>query len=217
MTNTQAHAKRELDILLNQTPDAVIRDFVPEILALCEVFGKSGQSGGSYSFVANVLGETIKKLCKFDVISPLTGDDTEWNDVGHYGDDDTFQNNRNSAVFKQSKDGKPYFLDAIVWRGQYDWDKGTDRWNDTYTGRATLNGETYYSRQYIKDFPFTPKTFYVDVIKEVLPEDWTEEPFIEWDYKDEVTGERKTEKYRNVIKDPKQLEEIFKHYESNKD
>ena len=212
MTNTQLHAKRELDILLKQTPDSVIRDFIPEILQICESFGKSGQSGGSYSFVANALAETIKKLCKQETISPLTGEDYEWYDVGSYGDDYTFQNARDSAVFKQGIDGEPYYINAIIWRGQYDWDKGTDRREDYYTGSAWLGNKIYRSRQFIKEVPFIPKKFYIDVEKEILPEDWTEEPFIEWDYTCEISGERKTEKYRNIIKDPKQLEEVFKYY-----
>ena len=63
MTNTQSHAKRELDILIKTTPDAIIRHFIPEILALCEVFGNSGQSGGSAPYTAGALTDAIKKLC----------------------------------------------------------------------------------------------------------------------------------------------------------
>jgi hypothetical protein len=54
MTNTQSHAKRELEILFKTTPDAIIREFETEILALCEKFGQSGQSGGSAPFTAGV-------------------------------------------------------------------------------------------------------------------------------------------------------------------
>lgn len=215
MTNTQRHAERELEILFKSTPDAIVKPFKKEILDICEAFGKSGQSGGSAPYIARALSETIRKLCLQETIAPITGEEHEWNDVSARGDGrDTYQNNRQSAIFKEGKEGKPYYLDAIIWRGQYDWDKGTDKWNDTYSGSASYNGETFLSRQHIKKFPFEPITFYIDVVREILPEDWTEEPFIEWDYY-EGEGEnkvRKTEKYRNIIKDPEQLKEVFEYY-----
>ena len=60
MTNTQSHAKRELDILIKSTPDAIIRDFVPELLALCEAFGNSGQSGGSDPFTPDEKSNAVE-------------------------------------------------------------------------------------------------------------------------------------------------------------
>ena len=47
MTNTQKFAQKELDILAATVPDAIVTPFAKEILALCEAFGNSGQSGGS--------------------------------------------------------------------------------------------------------------------------------------------------------------------------
>ena len=47
MTNTQKFAQQELDILAATVPDAIVTPFAKEILALCEAFGNSGQSGGS--------------------------------------------------------------------------------------------------------------------------------------------------------------------------
>ena len=43
MTNTQAHAKKELEILKKTVKDPIITPFTKEILALCEAVGKSGQ------------------------------------------------------------------------------------------------------------------------------------------------------------------------------
>jgi hypothetical protein len=60
----------------------------------------------------------------------------------------------------------------------------------TYTGGANHNGERILSRQEIKKFPFEPKSFVVDVDEEeVAPDDWVLH-----------------------VKDPKQLEEVFKYY-----
>lgn len=153
MSNLINHARRELQALgydLNEKegPNKWIQENVIELL---EVFGKQGHSGFSAPYCINM----FKKLALFEPLSPITGNDDEWNEVG----DATFQNKRCSAVFKQGKDGKPYYIDAIVWRTQ----NGT-------TWHGTADGIT--SRQYIK-FPFIPKTFCVDVIEhEVAPDDW---------------------------------------------
>lgn len=194
MTNTQSHAKRELDILFKITPDAIIREFEPEILALCEAFGKSGQSGGSAPYVSSAILQAVKKLMMFETLAPLTGEDEEWTDVTSYNNGEPmFQNNRDSRVFKDGKEGKAYFIDAII--------KKTQNGN-CWSGRFWLSKEDYLtgdknlmvsSIAYIKSFPFTPKTFYIDVIEEeVAPDDW--------------------EMY---LKDPKQLEEVYEYYNKN--
>lgn len=214
-TNTAKFAQRELEILSASCPDKnnrpIIEPFKDEILALCERFGKSGQSGGSAPFTASALSKAIKTLCLQEPICPVTGIDTEWVDVSSMGDGQEmrYQNSRCSALFKNN-DGTCYYLDAIIWKEEH---------GGCYSGRgSTKDGEVFYSRQFIKSFPFTPKTFYIDVVKEILPSDWTEEPFIEWDYYDtnefEKTGKKKwiTEKYRNVIKNKKQLDRVFKYY-----
>lgn len=172
MTNTQSHAQRELDILLKTTPDAIIRHFIPEILALCEAFGNSGQSGGSAPLTARALADVIKALCLHRPIVPLTGEDTEWNEIS----DGVFQNNRCSAVFKENSG--VYYLDAIIWKTQ----KGTTWTGDTKDGIR--------SRQFIKSFPFKPKTFYIDVIEHEVGKD-------NWEFE---------------IKDKEQLKEVAEYY-----
>jgi len=153
--NTLNHAKRELDILIKTTPDAIVRDFVPEILAICKKFGESGQSGGSAPYTASALSQTIKKLCLQNMISPLMGIDKEWNDTMS---NNVLQNNRQSDVFKEKETGKCYYLDAIIWKTQS---------GSTWSGTA----ENITSRQYIKAFPFISKTFYIDTIEEEISKD----------------------------------------------
>lgn len=191
MNNTKTHAERELDILLKTTPDAIIRDFVPEILAVCEAFNNSGQSGGSAPYTAGALSQAIKKLCLYQIIAPLTGEDDEWS-VSFSGDV-TMQNKRLSSVFKGG-DGRAYYLNAIVWEGPDEW--------DTFTG--TMN--RMMSRQYIKSFPFTPKTFRIDVLRE----DWNEEKHGngEWDRVECGPGPAAYQ-----IKDREQLKEVFEYYD----
>lgn len=188
-SNTLLYAERELNILAKTVKDPIIAPFYSEILALCEKFGRSGQSGGSAPFVANAIAEAIKKLCLQKPICEITGVDDEWIDVADYTDlagekGFVFQNIRCGSIFKRGKEGRPYYLDAIVW-------KTPD--GITYNGTARLGCEIFTSRQHIKKFPFTPKTFYVDVEmveKEIAPTDW-----------------------EFLIKNHKQLTAAFKYYD----
>ena len=200
MSNTKSHAERELEILVKTTPDAIIREFIPEIIALCEAFGKSGQSGGSAPYTAGAISQTVKKLCLHETIAPLTGKNDEWNSgVGQIEEKEVYQNNRLSSVFKDGKGGQAYYIDAVVFQGEEKY--------DSFTGSV---GDVR-SRQYIKVFPFTSKSFYIDVKKEYYKRkpDETKEYYEE----DRTDGTKKYYKY--VIKDPKQLEEVYAYYDKN--
>ena len=151
MTNTQSHAQRELEILVKSTPDAIIAPFTKELLALCEAFGKSGQSGGSAPYTAKALSMAVETLCLQKSICPITGVDEEWVDVTEINDGKSmYQNNRDSRVFKNGKDGQAYFIEAIVFDGDI---------GGRFTGNVTLNGVKIGSAKYIKSFPFKPKVF----------------------------------------------------------
>ena len=82
MTNTYKFAKQELDILATAVPDAIVIPFRNEILALCEAFGRSGQSGGSAPYTANAISQAVKKLCLHEPLWDVTGHKEEWVDVG---------------------------------------------------------------------------------------------------------------------------------------
>lgn len=102
--NMVLFARAELDRLLAKTkPDSdgyymqkIAND---DIMKLVDVFSKQGDSRFSAEYKIGIL----EKLLRFNPISPLTGDDDEWNEVG-YGDNDgtktTYQNKRCGAVFK---------------------------------------------------------------------------------------------------------------------
>jgi len=180
MTNTYKHAKRELEILTkfckeqdNDTP--IIKPFEKEILALCEKFGKSGQSGGSAPMTAIAISKAIEHLLLQEPICPITGMDEEWVDVTdemlEKGSTETiYQNSRHHAVFKGgSKGEKPYYLDAVVFK---------DENGNTFTnmkGVKMANGKRLTSWQRIK-FPFTPKSFYIYIITKKRGK--TEEDFV---------------------------------------
>lgn len=188
------HAKEELRLLsLTGTPDnrPIVEEFSEEILSLCKKMAESGHSGMTAPYAINAIAGTVKKLMSFEPLTPLIGDDSEWMDMSEYhGGEKIWQNKRLTSVFKSDR---AFYLNAIVWKDG----------NSTFTG--TIEGVR--SRQFIK-FPFLPKTFYIDVEREILPNDHSEEPF----YEDTNAGGI-VEKYRYKIKDKTQLESVFKLYE----
>lgn len=141
MSNLLKHAERELKLIGYDGKDEYDNMAKEAILQLIETFAKQGHSGFSAPYVANM----FHKLANYETLSPLTGNDDEWNDVSDMsGDRKTlFQNNRDSRVFKN--DDGAFFTEAIVWQ------------DDVY------HFSNKDSNRYIKSFPFTPKTFYVKV------------------------------------------------------
>jgi hypothetical protein len=109
------------------------------ILTMIDTFSKEGHSG----FSASVSVQILEKLLRYEPLSPLTGDDDEWADV----DLDFYQNKRCHHVFKNKDDGRAYDLDGKVFVEP--------------DGFSYTNSD---SRVYI-DFPYTPKTEYVNVPK----------------------------------------------------
>jgi len=193
--------ENELKILRKNNPDSelVIEDFIPEIKSIIEKFSKQGHSGMSAGMYANTLSSSIKKILLYEPLSPLNDNDDEWDNSI---DSNTYQHTRDSSIFKHGKDGKSSYLNAIVWQGEEDW--------DTFAG--TVEGIS--SSQYIK-FPFTPKRFYVDVIRVY---DTLENinklgyNYIETDYEDK-DGNKITEYYYTKIKDKNQLLKVSKTYD----
>lgn len=166
------HAKTELEIagLFDKEGDFYEGMTGNAVMELIEIFSKQGHSGMSAPIVADI----FKKLANYEPLCPITGKDEEWNDVSNLIDGRTlFQNKRCSALFKEGKDEQAYYIDAIIKRDQ----RGI-----TWSGKAWLNEEDWLNgdrskmidkRGYIKSFPFTPKTFYIDVKDvEVAKDDW---------------------------------------------
>lgn len=186
-SNTYRFAEKELSILSKSAIDPenrpIIEPFKEEILALCEKFAHSGQSGGSAPMTATVLAQAIKKLLLQEPICPIMNLPEEWVDVTEYNDGNAwFHNARCSGLFKDGIDGRPYYLDAVVW---------VDDKAHQFTGSAWMGAVMLYSRQYVKSFPFTPKRFYIDVVdREVGKDNW-----------------------EHFVKTPAQLRSVFKYYD----
>jgi hypothetical protein len=118
MTNTQSFAQQELDILEQSVKGAVLIPFKKEILALCEAFGKSGQSGGSAPMTASAISQAVNNLMLQKPICDVMNIDSEWVDVSELSDGEKlWQNSRCSALFKYPS-GECSYVDAIVWQGE---------------------------------------------------------------------------------------------------
>ena len=96
------------------------------ILDLIELFDSQGHSGFSAPYVIN----TFRRLAMFKPLSPLTGEDDEWNEMR----DGSFQNKRYSAVFKNKKDGTAYNIEGKVFTddGEIWYMSGDSRVNVTF-------------------------------------------------------------------------------------
>jgi hypothetical protein len=199
-------AQYELNRLLKRAEEKgetpLIKEFVPEVMALVQKFADSGQSGGSAPFTAGVITEVLKKLLAQEPLGGVENSDDEWNDVSSIeGVDEgagTFQNNRLSSVFKEGKDGRPYYLDAIVFIPE-----GKEY---GFSGRVQLsedNKETIGSANYIKAFPFAPKTFKIAVqekeYRKMKDGSLVEEAGGGW--------------WESWLADPKQLDEVWEYYD----
>ena len=72
------------------------------IIDLIELFASQGHSGFTAPYTVNA----FKRLAMYKPLSPLTGEDSEWSEVGS----GVYQNKRYSAVFKE--DGKAYNIEG---------------------------------------------------------------------------------------------------------
>ena len=137
--NLIEHAKMEFKAVgykpMEECEDDPNKWIQENVLELLEVFSKQGHSGSSAPFCIGY----FQKLASFEPLTPLTGEDWEWNEVG----EGQLQNKRCSHVFK--KDGQAYDIRGKVFREP--------------------NGCCFTSRDSRVDveFPYTPKTEYVDV------------------------------------------------------
>ena len=149
MSNLIKHAEEEFKragyIPLHEEqedgPNAWIQENVIELL---KVFSEQGHSGFSAPYCINLFA----KLAKFELLTPLTGEDDEWNDVTSHVMDQTptWQNKRCHSVFKTEEGA--YDIDGIVFRQPN---------GCCYT--------TAKSRVPVT-FPYMPKKVYVDVDEE---------------------------------------------------
>ncbi len=93
-------AKEELD-RIGSKDDEMQQVMNDNILEIVETFSKQGHSGFSANYALNI----IKRLLDWKPITPLTGEEDEWHFVG----DNTYQNKRYSAVFREGTDNSTVY------------------------------------------------------------------------------------------------------------
>lgn len=142
MSNIKTYAIDELTrIGMYGSGDEMNAAMCDHILKMVDVFAEEGHSGFSAEYAIGIL----QKLLRWQPLSPLTGEDDEWIE----NEDGPFQNKRCSRVFKDRKDGQAYDIRGKVF--------------------VEHDGVSYTSRDSRVDiqFPYVPKTEYVNVEKEL--------------------------------------------------
>lgn len=99
-------AKRELDRLGG---DESLTKLNHDVLDLIEFFDIQGHSGKQRSHVANA----VKRILEFKPITPLTGEDDEWNTP--IGDQSVQNNKRCPAVFRKNFDNSTaWYINGVL-------------------------------------------------------------------------------------------------------
>lgn len=103
MSTLVDYAKEELKrIGMIDSGEPYNEEVAKAILDLIELFASQGHSGFTAPYTVNA----FKRLAMYKPLSPLTGEDSEWSEVGS----GVYQNKRYSAVFKE--DGKAYNIEG---------------------------------------------------------------------------------------------------------
>lgn len=117
MSNSTEHAEVELALIGmgKDATDEMNKLMHDNIIKIIEEFSSQGHSGFSASYAISHL----TRLLEFKPLSPLTGEDDEWNEIDKdiRADGMWYQNKRYSAVFKD-KDGRTYNSQGRVFRGR---------------------------------------------------------------------------------------------------
>lgn len=106
MNNLVEHAKKEFEVLGWPGDDEMQKMLCEDVIELLTVFSEQGHTGSSAPYLIH----QFKELAMFNPISPLTGEDSEWQEVG----EGTYQNLRCSEVFKDSADGEAHWINGKI-------------------------------------------------------------------------------------------------------
>lgn len=140
------YAKSEL-ARIGRDEDGMQDMISKNILSIVEMFSEQGHSGFSAGYALSVLD----RLLRFKPLTPLTGEDDEWNEISH----GTQQNKRCSSVFRNA-DGTAHDIDGIIVS-----DNGGITWFSSGRFRKEVT------------FPYTPPTHakqvYIEYKEDVPP------------------------------------------------
>lgn len=110
------------------------------VMKMIEQFADEGHSG----FSAGMAISAFERLAKFEPLTPLTGDDDEWVEVGTQNSKPLYQNKRCAHVFREGEDFA-YDIEGKIWREP--------------SGACFTN----FDSRVAVAFPYTPKREYFDV------------------------------------------------------
>lgn len=157
MSNYLDHAMREFaaagwyDDEAGDFKDEMQGEICECVEELLRVFGKQGHSGTTAPYTL----EVFNKLARFQPITPLTGNDSEW--VHVYDDEDgpVYQNKRDSSVFKNGK-GQAYWIEGKVFWNWYQ-DEDGKPFKSYYTGKDSwVDVEFPWTRPDEPEYVFVP-------------------------------------------------------------
>lgn len=170
--------KNELDRQSKYYGNSFINDCRPELIKIFKKSLNQGWSGSVAPYFIHSLAKTIEDGLHFRALSPLTLDEDEWSDLYDHGDDRAYyQNKRNSGVFKDAKDNKPYYLYAFSKYNNATFDIHTNTWSFRNSDEPKIywNGSVYVikkdalskdpSELTIDDVIFTPSEYIKDLKK----------------------------------------------------
>jgi hypothetical protein len=142
-----SHAEYELDLIgmKDEGDDDMNIAMRKHILHMIEEFSEEGHSGFSAPYAISILS----KLLKYEPLTPLTGDDSEWVDVSEMNGNTLYQNKRSGRVFKD--DTGAYDIEGKVFWDWFTDEETGEKYKSYYTGRE--------SRVPV-EFPYVPTTVY---------------------------------------------------------
>jgi hypothetical protein len=136
MDNLHDYAKSELKLagMFDRKSDygGMMAD---AIMKMIDAFADEGHSGMSAAMAIDI----FQRLARFEPLTPLTGADHEWHEVGK----GVFQNRRCSHVFKEN--GRAYDIEGRIFR---------------YPDGVCV---TRFGSRVPVTFPYTPKREYVEI------------------------------------------------------
>lgn len=141
------HAKREFEAA-GWTKEGVFDNDMQELMCkqvieLLNIFSTHGHSGSSAPYAISM----FKALASFEPLVPLTGDDSEWNEIS----EGCFQNIRCSHVFKDN--GQAFDIQGKIFREP--------------SGCCYSSKDSHVNIT----FPYTPKIEYINVNEKGEPLD----------------------------------------------
>lgn len=139
-------AKRELELLEKNCGDdeealKMQKLVTKDVMDIITLFANQNHSGFSAGYVLNLLD----RIMRFKPISPLTGEDDEWEDLSSLGMED-MQNKRCPSVFKRP-DGTAYWVEGKIFSndGGKTWYTDSDsRVDITFPFDVPLHSENIY-------------------------------------------------------------------------